>query len=97
MIGKGHGGSSGKPSEAGLIRDARAAYDFASSRYSAKRIVLFGESLGAAVAIALAAERVVAGLILDKAGRIFGTTEYGGNSSGACNVFGCGVVFEITP
>jgi fermentation-respiration switch protein FrsA (DUF1100 family) len=62
---RGYGGSTGKPSEAGLLRDARAAYDFASARYPAERIVLFGESLGAAVPIALAAERVVAGVILD--------------------------------
>ena len=62
---RGYGGSTGKPSEAGLVRDARAAYDFASARYPAERIVLFGESLGAAVAIALAAERAVAGVILD--------------------------------
>jgi hypothetical protein len=62
---RGYGGSTGKPSETGLIRDARAAYDFTSSRHPAKRIVLFGESLGTAVAIALAAERPVAGLILD--------------------------------
>ena len=54
-----------RPSEDGLIRDARAAYDFAAARYPAKRIVLFGESLGTAVAIALAAERDVGGLILD--------------------------------
>lgn len=62
---RGYGGSTGNPSETGLIRDARAAYDFASARYPAKRIVLFGELLGTAVAIALAAERPVAGLILD--------------------------------
>jgi hypothetical protein len=62
---RGYGGSSGKPSEAGLIRDARAAYDFARAQASAERIVLFGESLGTAVAIALAAERDVGALILD--------------------------------
>jgi fermentation-respiration switch protein FrsA (DUF1100 family) len=62
---RGFGGSSGKPSEAGLIRDAHAAYDFAAARYGEGGIVLFGESLGTAVAIALAAERKVAGLILD--------------------------------
>jgi hypothetical protein len=62
---RGYGGSSGKPSEDGLIRDARAAYDFAVTRYGAKRIVLWGESLGTAVAIALAAECEVAALILD--------------------------------
>ncbi len=62
---RGYGGSSGRPSEAGLIRDARAAYDFAVARYSPKRIVPWGELLGTAVAVALAAERTVAGLILD--------------------------------
>lgn len=62
---RGYGGSTGKPSEAGLIKDAQAAYDFAAARYPAKRLVLFGESLGTAVAIALAAERPVAGMILD--------------------------------
>jgi uncharacterized protein len=62
---RGYGGSTGKPSEDGLIRDTRAAYDFAAAQYPAKRIVLFGESLGTAVAIALAAERDVGGLILD--------------------------------
>ncbi len=62
---RGYGGSSGRPSEQGFIRDALAAYDFAAKRYDPSRIVLFGESLGTAVAIALAAERKVSGLILD--------------------------------
>jgi hypothetical protein len=62
---RGYGGSSGKPSEAGLIQDARAAYDFSAARYAPSRLVIFGESLGTAVAIALAAERPVAGVILD--------------------------------
>jgi hypothetical protein len=62
---RGYGGSSGKPSEAGFIRDAIAAYDFAAARYPAKRIVLWGESLGTAVATALAADRDVGALILD--------------------------------
>lgn len=62
---RGYGGSSGKPSEPGLIRDAIAAHDFAAARYAPTRIVPWGESLGTAVAIALAAERKVGGLILD--------------------------------
>ena len=62
---RGYGGSTGKPTEDGLIRDARAAYQFASAHVPASRIVLFGESLGTAVAIALAAERPASGLILD--------------------------------
>ena len=62
---RGYGGSTGKPTEDGLIRDARATYDFAAARYPVKRIVLWGESLGTAVAIALAAERSVGGVMLD--------------------------------
>jgi fermentation-respiration switch protein FrsA (DUF1100 family) len=62
---RGYGGSTGKPTEDGLIRDARAAYGFASVQVPANRIVVFGESLGTAVAVALAAERPVAGVILD--------------------------------
>ena len=62
---RGYGGSSGQPSEEGLIRDALAAYDFAAARYATQRLVLWGELLGTAVAIALAAERKVGGLILD--------------------------------
>lgn len=62
---RGYGGSTGKPTEAGLILDAQAAYDFAAARYPAKRLVPWGESLGTGVAVALAAERPVGGLILD--------------------------------
>jgi fermentation-respiration switch protein FrsA (DUF1100 family) len=62
---RGYGGSSGRPGEQGFIRDAIAAYNFAAARYGPQRIVLFGESLGTAVATALAAEHEVGGLILD--------------------------------
>jgi uncharacterized protein len=62
---RGYGGSTGKPTEDGLIRDAEAAYDFARARYPAKRIVLFGESLGTGVAVALAAGHEIGALILD--------------------------------
>ncbi len=62
---RGYGGSTGRPTEDGLIRDAEAAYNFAAARYPAKRIVLWGESLGSAVAVALAAEHGVAGVMLD--------------------------------
>ena len=62
---RGYGGSTGRPSEQGLIRDAEAAYDFAAARYRAARLVPWGESLGTAVAIALAATHEVGGLILD--------------------------------
>jgi hypothetical protein len=62
---RGYGGSSGTPSEQGLIRDARAAYDFARAHYPAERIVLFGESLGTGVAVALASEHEIGAVILD--------------------------------
>ena len=61
---RGYAGSSGKPSETGLIEDARTAYAFAAARYPAARIVVWGESLGTGVAIALAAEKPVAKLML---------------------------------
>src|SRR5262249_5900290 len=63
----GYGGSSGQPTEAGLIADAAAAYAFAIARAPAERIVLWGESLGSAVAIALAAEHPVGALVLESA------------------------------
>ena len=62
---RGYGGSSGRPTETGLVEDAAAAYAFAVARYSAERIVLWGESLGSALALALAAEKPVGGLVLE--------------------------------
>jgi uncharacterized protein len=61
---RGYGGSSGTPTEQGLIEDARAAYAYAAERYPG-RIALWGESLGTGVAIALAAEKPVTRIILD--------------------------------
>src|SRR5215468_6270592 len=52
---RGYGGSTGSPTEAGLITDAEAAYAFAAARYPAERLVLWGESLGSGVAVALGA------------------------------------------
>jgi fermentation-respiration switch protein FrsA (DUF1100 family) len=62
---RGYGGSSGKPSEAGLIEDAFAAHAFAVARYPAAKLVVWGESLGSGVAVALAAQRPVARVILE--------------------------------
>ena len=62
---RGYGGSSGRPTESGLIADAAAAYAFAIARYPVERIVLWGESIGSAVAIALAAENPVGKLVLE--------------------------------
>jgi uncharacterized repeat protein (TIGR03803 family) len=36
----------------------------------------------------------IAGLILDEAGNLYGTTQVGGNG---CDSYGCGVVFKLTP
>ena len=62
---RGYAGSSGRPSEQGLLWDAAAAYAFATARYSTDRIVLWGFSLGSGVAVALAAEQRVGKLILE--------------------------------
>jgi fermentation-respiration switch protein FrsA (DUF1100 family) len=62
---RGYMGSTGSPTEPGLLRDAEAAYGFAAARYPAQRIVLWGHSLGTGVAVALAANHPVAKLILE--------------------------------
>ncbi len=62
---RGYAGSSGSPSEAGLIADGEAAYAFAAARYPGKQIVLWGESLGSGVAVAVAAEKPVGRVILE--------------------------------
>lgn len=62
---RGYGGSTGSPTEDGLMVDARAAYASLRARADPERIVLVGESLGAGVAVKLAAEVPVAALILD--------------------------------
>jgi fermentation-respiration switch protein FrsA (DUF1100 family) len=62
---RGYGGSTGMPSEDGLIADGVAAYEFAAKLYSPSRVVLWGESLGSGVAIAVAAEAPVARLVLE--------------------------------
>ncbi len=62
---RGYAGSTGRPSEAGLIADGLAAYAFAAERYPAKQIVVWGESLGSAIAVAVAAERPVGRVILE--------------------------------
>src|SRR5471030_2893657 len=62
---RGYAGSSGQPSERGLLQDADAAYAFTSARYGAGRIIVWGFSLGTGVAVALAAEQPVGKLILE--------------------------------
>ncbi len=49
---RGYGGNAGKPSAAGLVLDAKAGYDFLRKESGMNApIVVYGESLGAAVAI----------------------------------------------
>jgi uncharacterized protein len=62
---RGYGGSQGSPTEEGLIADGRAAYDFARSNYPDAKIVLWGESLGTGVAVAIAGDEDVAAVILE--------------------------------
>ena len=62
---RGYAGSSGKPSEQGLLQDAAAAYAFTAARYRAETIVVWGFSLGSGVAVALAAGQPVGKLILE--------------------------------
>jgi fermentation-respiration switch protein FrsA (DUF1100 family) len=62
---RGYAGSSGAPSEKGLLQDAAAAYAFARGRYRADQIVLWGFSLGTGVATALAADNPVQKLVLE--------------------------------
>ena len=62
---RGYAGSSGRPSEQGLLKDAAAAYAFTAARYGADQIVVWGFSLGSGVAVALAAEQPIGKLILE--------------------------------
>ena len=61
---RGYGRSSGRPSEAGTYRDARAARHALLERAGSGRVLYLGESLGAAVALELAHHHPPAGLIL---------------------------------
>lgn len=64
---RGYGRSHGSPSEEGLYQDAIGAYDYLTRIRMIRpdRIVIFGRSLGAAVAGELAAQKPVAGLVLE--------------------------------
>lgn len=63
---RGYGRSDGHPTEAGVYLDARAARGaLIREGVPADRIVYFGRSLGAAVALALALEAPPAGLIIE--------------------------------
>jgi len=64
---RGYGRSEGSPSERGTYRDAEAVWTYLTRKrkIDPKRIVLFGRSLGGAVAAWLAVEKHSAGLIIE--------------------------------
>ena len=64
---RGYGRSEGSPGEEGLYQDAQAAYEYLTNErgIAPGRIVSYGQSLGTAVAVDLAARREVAGLVLE--------------------------------
>jgi fermentation-respiration switch protein FrsA (DUF1100 family) len=64
---RGYGRSEGTPSEEGIYRDGRAAFDYAASlsTVDSSKIILWGTSLGGAVAVEVATQRPAAGVILE--------------------------------
>jgi pimeloyl-ACP methyl ester carboxylesterase len=63
---RGYGASEGIPGETALTADALAIHDAVAKREDVdpSRIVVFGRSLGTAIAVHLAAERPIAGAVL---------------------------------
>lgn len=66
---RGFGKSTGRPSEKGLYLDGLAAYDylFKKEHIPSSDIILFGRSLGAAVAIEVALKKDIRSLIIESA------------------------------
>lgn len=66
---RGYGRSQGHPSEQGTYLDAQAAWDFlvSSQHIAAQNIIIFGRSLGAAVAVQLAEQQTAGALIMESA------------------------------
>jgi fermentation-respiration switch protein FrsA (DUF1100 family) len=63
---RGYSGSTGRPSERANVADAKLAYEaLIAEGVAADDIILYGESLGSGVAVQLAAEKPVGGIILD--------------------------------
>jgi fermentation-respiration switch protein FrsA (DUF1100 family) len=64
---RGYGQSQGEPSERGLYQDAAAAWDYLieTRDFAGEDIILFGRSLGGAVAAKLASEVQAGGVILE--------------------------------
>jgi fermentation-respiration switch protein FrsA (DUF1100 family) len=62
---RGYMGSTGSPTEEGVLRDAEAAWQFTTSRWPSSPVVLWGHSLGSGVAVGLASRHPVAKVILE--------------------------------
>ena len=64
---RGYGHSEGSPSEKGIYVDAQAAYDYLTRQRGIRpsRLISYGQSLGTAVAVDLAVNRDVAGVVLE--------------------------------
>ena len=64
---RGYGRSRGSPSEKGFYKDALAAYSYLVNerKIDSRQIVLYGESIGNAVAIDLAAREKIKALIIE--------------------------------
>ena len=63
---RGYGGNDGSPTEDGLYRDGRAAFAFLDGLGVApETTVAYGESLGSGVAVQMARERRVGGVVLE--------------------------------
>lgn len=66
MAYRGYSGSTGEPSETSLVADAKLAYQaLIEDGLKPEEIILYGESLGAAVAVQVASELPVRGVVLD--------------------------------
>lgn len=65
---RGYGNSAGEPDEAGLYQDARAAHRYLTEQrgIDPRKLVVYGESLGVAVATDLVSQAAVAGLVLEE-------------------------------
>jgi fermentation-respiration switch protein FrsA (DUF1100 family) len=61
----GYAGSTGSPGETAFLNAADLLYVHAAGRYPANRIVVWGESIGSGVAVALAATHEVAAVVLE--------------------------------
>jgi len=63
---RGYSGSTGRPTERANVADAKLAYEaLRKDGIAPEDIILYGESLGSGVAVQVAAEKPVGGIVLD--------------------------------